>query len=363
MAEDDKDDSQKTEDPTQKKLTEARQEGNLPLSRDMSTWFLLLGILLAVSIVLPHFMPQVVAPMTALLAKAGEIEVNATNFQAIMGAAFGAIAGPLMAILAILLLLGLTGWMVQTGPTFNVTLLRINLNKLNFITGLKKLFAFNSVFELLKGLVKVALMGYVTYILLKPVFLNIDGLIGLDKFGIIKTAHDLAGQIFFTIFLVFSAVAIGDLIYQRFTWFKNLRMTKQDVREEFRQTEGDPHIKSRIRQIRNEKARKRMMAAVPNADVVVTNPTHYAIALKYEPGKTAAPVVLAKGQDLIALKIREVAEEHKIPLVSNPPLARTLYATVEIDDEIPPQHYQAVAEIISYVLRLKRAAGGERAAR
>jgi flagellar biosynthetic protein FlhB len=154
--------------------------------------------------------------------------------------------------------------------------------------------------------------------------------------------------------LVYTVIAVGDFYYQRYTYIKNLRMTKAEVKDEFKQQEGDPMIKGRLRQIRLEKARKRMMAQVPKADVVVTNPTHYAVALKYDNEKMVAPVVLAKGTDKVAERIRAVAQEHKIPTVSNPPLARALYDTVEIDEAIPTAHYRAVAEIISYVYKLKK---------
>jgi flagellar biosynthetic protein FlhB len=152
--------------------------------------------------------------------------------------------------------------------------------------------------------------------------------------------------------VITAIVAVADLVYQRFAFLKQMRMTKQEVREEFRQTEGDPQIKARIRRLRQERSRRRMMAAVPDATVVITNPTHYAVALAYEMVTMPAPKVVAKGADLVAQRIREVATEHEVPVVENAPLARALYGAVEIDQEIPPEHYQAVAQIIGYVMRL-----------
>jgi flagellar biosynthesis protein FlhB len=354
MAEDN-DDSQKTEDPTAKKLAEAREQGNLPLSRDVSMWMLLLGVVMLVAYFLPMMMGQLTAPMQAVFAKAGEIEITPDNLGLVLGEMFGELVVPMLAILGFLLVMGVVGWVAQTGPFFSMqNLTRLKWERLNPIEGAKRLFSANSLFELAKGVAKIGIIGWVAYILLKPAFLNTDSLTGLDNIGLVAATHDLTARVLFAIFLVFTAIALIDLVYQRFVYFKNLKMTRTEVREEYRQTEGDPHVKQRLKQIRAEKARKRMMAAVPQADVVVTNPTHYAIALKYTPGEMPAPVVLAKGQDFIAQKIRELAEEHKIPLVSNPPLARALYATVEIDEEIPPQHYRAVAEIISYVFRLRK---------
>ncbi|HVY12760.1 MAG TPA: flagellar biosynthesis protein FlhB [Alphaproteobacteria bacterium] len=353
MAEDD-DDSQKTEDPTAKRLSEARSQGNLPLSRDFSTWVVLLGMVMTVSFLLPIVIPQILMPLQAILAKAGEIPVEPSSFTAMLGEIFGKVAFPLLSVLALLTVMGLLGWIIQTGPLFNMSLLRFKWERLNPMEGIKKIFSSNSLFELVKSVAKIIVIGVVVYTVLRPAFMGMESMSGLDNMGMVATTYNLAARIFFAILLVFTIVALADLLYQRFTYFKNLRMTRNELKEEFRQTEGDPQIKQRLRQIRTEKARKRMMAAVPKADVVITNPTHYAIALKYDAGVMTAPVVLAKGQDFIAMKIREIAEEHKIPLVSNPPLARTLYATVEIDDEIPPQHYRAVAEIISYVFRLKK---------
>ena len=164
---------------------------------------------------------------------------------------------------------------------------------------------------------------------------------------------DLSLKLLAGVLALFFFVAVGDAIYQRFAWLKRQRMTRREIKEEFKQSEGSPEVKAKVRQIRMERARTRMMAAVPQATVIVTNPTHYAVALKYEKGM-AAPICLAKGVDALALRIREKARENDVPIVENPPLARALHATVEIDREIPVEHYAAVAEVIGYVLRLKR---------
>jgi flagellar biosynthetic protein FlhB len=156
------------------------------------------------------------------------------------------------------------------------------------------------------------------------------------------------------VIILMTLIAFIDIIYQRYDHHKKLRMTKQEVKDEFKQTEGDPQIKGRLRQLRQEKARQRMMAAVPESSVVVTNPTHFAVALKYDQATMSAPILVAKGVDLVAKRIRDLARENEIPIVENPPLARALHAGVELDQEVPPEHYQAVAEIIGYVMRLKQ---------
>jgi flagellar biosynthetic protein FlhB len=355
MAEEEDDDSQKTEDPTSKRLSEAKEKGNIPISRDIATWTLLLGMVISVAILIPLAMPSILTPMQAIFAKAGEISLEESNFGAVLGEVFSSMIFPVLSILLVLALLAITGHISQTGPIFNMSLISMKWERLNPVEGFKRLFNANALFELLKSVLKIILIGWIAYSFLKPAFMDMEAMTGLDNLALVHVTYDLTVRMFFGILLTFTVVAVIDLIYQRFTHFKKLKMSRTELKEEFRQSEGDPHVKNRLKQIRNEKARKRMMAAVPKADVIITNPTHYAIALKYEAGLTAAPVVLAKGQDFIALKIRELATEHNVPIVSNPPLARALYATVEIDEEIPAQHYRAVAEVISYVFRLRKA--------
>lgn len=178
-------------------------------------------------------------------------------------------------------------------------------------------------------------------------------LISLGLTSAFQYLEDNAAHLITVLLVLITVIAVADILFTRYQYFKGLRMTKQEVKDEYKQTEGDPAIKGRLRNIRLEKARRRMMANVPTASVVITNPTHYAIALKYDGFKMAAPVLVAKGADRVALRIREVAEENEVPMISNPPLARALYDTVDLDQPITPEHYRAVAEVISYVYKLK----------
>ncbi|NDE90112.1 MAG: flagellar biosynthesis protein FlhB [Alphaproteobacteria bacterium] len=353
MAEED-DDSQKTEDPTAKRLSDAREQGNLPISRDVATWTLLLGIVMCVAALFPTLGHQMMMPLTAILEKAGEMRLDNGGYQSVYGYILGAFGPMVMAIICLLMLMGIIGWLVQTGLMFNPGLLKLKWERLDAIAGFKRLFSVNSLVELLKSIGKILVVGSVASILITPIFYHTESMTGISNDDLIGTTYNLSSHIIFSVFLVFTLIAFIDLVYQRFTYHKNMRMTKQEVKDENRQSEGDPHVKGRLRQIRTEKARKRMMAAVPKADVIITNPTHYAIALQYDPMKMAAPVCIAKGADFVAQKIREVATTHKVPIVSNPPLARALFATVEVDDEVPPEHYRAVAEVISYIYRLKK---------
>jgi len=353
MAEDD-DDSQKTEDPSQKRLSDEKEKGNLPVSRDLATWVILLGIVLSSVAILPSATKDMMRPLRAIIEKSGELSIADGGFSIVLGEIFGAFIWPVLLISVVLFIMGIVGWQIQTGMMFNMSMLTFNLSKLNPMEGFKRIFSVNSIVELLKNVAKLIVIGVISYSIIKPVFLSSEGMTGMDNLAMVSKTFDISTHILFMIFLIFTLIAGVDIIYQRFAYFKKLRMSKEELKEEFKQMEGDPQIKSRLRQIRNEKAKRRMMSAVPKADVIITNPTHFAIALKYDPIEMKAPVVLAKGQDFIAQKIRELATEHKVPLVSNPPLARALYATVEIDEEVPPIHYRAVAEVISYIYKLKK---------
>jgi len=251
-------------------------------------------------------------------------------------------------------LAGIIGVMAQTGFFLSLDLLVPDLARLSPMRGLKRLFSPTAAFELGKSLGKMVFIGGVAYAVLFPIAVEVLHLTGLPLESRLAFLHDRVVHLIIMMALAFTLVAIVDMFFTRVQFIKGLRMSKEEIRDEFKQQEGDPTVKSRLRQIRIEKARKRMMAQVPNADVVITNPTHYAVALKYDGGKMTAPVMLAKGLNLIAERIREIAEENRIPLVSNPPLARALYDTVEIDQQIPTQFYRAVAEVISYVYKLKK---------
>jgi flagellar biosynthetic protein FlhB len=205
-----------------------------------------------------------------------------------------------------------------------------------------------------KGLIKLALIGAIMTVVLWPKRNEMDGLVTMDPAVLLPLTRTLSLDVLGTVVAVLAIIAAADYLFQYRQWYNKLKMSLQELKEEFKQTDGDPHVKAKIRQLRVERSKKRMMAAVPQASVVITNPTHYAVALQYDRGMDA-PVCLAKGLDNIALKIREVAAEHNIPIVENPPLARALHATVEIDEEVPPEHYKAVAEVIGYVMRLKGA--------
>jgi flagellar biosynthetic protein FlhB len=255
--------------------------------------------------------------------------------------------------LLLLSLAALAGSMVQHRILFSIEPIIPRLSKISPVAGFGRLFSKEALANFAKGLVKLLVFGAVIFSLLWPQQQKLRGLISVDPAAILPFTQSLTMQMLGAVVAILAVVAAADYFFQYRQWYDRQRMSVQEMKEEFRQSEGDPMIKGKIRQLRQARARKRMMAAVPKASIIITNPTHYAIALQYERGMNA-PVCVAKGVDLIARRIREVAEAHGIPVVENPPLARALHATVEIDQEIPPEHYRAVAEIIGYLMRLRR---------
>ena len=226
-------------------------------------------------------------------------------------------------------------------------------NRLNIFAALTKFINMKKIVESLKGIIKITLITWIAVWILTPYLGKSELMPDMDPVAVLRFIHKIVVLLIFTVVLGVLAIAIADFAYQKYSHLKKLRMTKQEVKDEYKQTEGDPLVKSRIRQIRNERARRRMMDNVPKADVVIVNPTHYAVALKYDMNTMDAPVVTAKGVDNVALRIREVAEEHDVPIVENPPLARALFASVDLDQSIPEEHFKAVAEVIGYVMQLK----------
>ena len=228
-----------------------------------------------------------------------------------------------------------------------------SFSKISPLQGIKRLFSINQLVELLKALFKITLVGGLLFWVTWRHRHEFQNLATLPLEDLLAYLQDHIYWLFFITVLAVAAMAIADYLFQRYRWMEKMKMTKQEVKDEHKQAEGDPQVKARIRSIRVSRARKRMMAAVPKADVVVTNPTHYAVALKYDPETMNAPTLVAKGVDLIAKRIRDLATENEVPIVENPPLARALYASVELDQEVPPEHYKTVAEVIGYVMRLK----------
>jgi flagellar biosynthetic protein FlhB len=356
MAEIDQHDTDRTEDPTQKRLEEAHNRGDVVKSQEVSTWFVIAGG----ALVLVAFAGPMGGGLTLMLrgivANAHQIEVDGRGLLAIAGRIEAQVLAAVAIPLSVLMLAAALGNMIQHRPVWSIEPLKPRLSKISPLSGLKRLFSKQALANFAKGLVKLVVIGAVMLAMLWPERDRLEGLVQTDIFGTLALTRSLALQVLGAVVAILAFVAAADYLFQYRQWYERQKMSLRELKEEFKQSEGDPLIKGKIRQLRQSRMRKRMMAAVPKASVVITNPTHYAVALQYERSMNA-PVCVAKGVDSLAQRIREVANEHAIPLVENPPLARALHAAVEIDEEIPPEHYKAVAEIIGYVMRLRRVAG------
>jgi flagellar biosynthetic protein FlhB len=297
---------------------------------------------------------SVASIMRGLIANAGQILVDGPSlphlFQKIGIELIAALAVPFL----VLILAAFAGNMVQHRLVWSFEVLSPKLSKISPLAGLKRLFSMVAVANFLKSLVKVLVVGTVLTTLMWPERFRIMALGQSDIADILPFTLKLALRLMGAVVAMLAVVAAADYLFSYRRWYERQKMSLREMKDEFKQSEGDPTIKGKMKQVRQTRMRKRMMANVPKAAVVITNPTHYAIALQYERGMEA-PICVAKGVDAVALKIREVAGEHSVPLVENPPLARALHATVEIDEPIPPEHYKAVAEVIGYVMKLRRA--------
>jgi len=354
MAEE-RDDSDKTEDPTLKRLDEAIKRGDVAKSQEVNTWFVLAGATLVLTAFSGSLAGGVGVSMRGLLANLHRIPIDRGSlFDLIQKLELDVLAATAIPFL-VLALAAIAGNMIQHRLVWSVEQLKPAWSKVSPAAGAKRLFSKFALVNFAKGLAKLVIMAALMLWVIWPERHRLDGLVATEAGAVLALTQALAIKLVGAVVAVLAVIAALDFLFQYRQWFQRQKMSVRELKEEFRHTEGDPAIKARIRQIRQERMRKRMMAAVPKASVVITNPTHYAVALQYDRGMNA-PVCVAKGVDAIALKIREVAGEHNIPVVENPPLARALHATVAIDAEIAPEHYKAVAEVIGYVMRLRRTA-------
>lgn len=347
------DQSQKTEEASQKKLDDAREKGKSAESKELGH----LAGLVTIGLVFATYIMYMATNVKGML-------IPFFDFSELLfekeGVRFNAITPILSSILVFLILILVTFMVtallvniVQRGFHPNVDNIVPKLERVSLLKGIKRLFSAKTAIEFIKNILKLSLTGSITMWIIYPILKKLPGIVSYEIQNIPEYLLEQVVIVVAVVASVHALITIIDYIYQRFSFLKQQRMSKQDLKDEYKQAEGDPHLKGRLRQIRQERSRRRMISKVPEADVIITNPTHYAIALRYEEGEMNAPRLIAKGVDEIAEKIREVAKQNNIPLVANPPLARTLHASVDLDQEIAPEHYKAVAEIINYVMLLK----------
>jgi flagellar biosynthetic protein FlhB len=347
-------DQERTEEPTLKKLTDAIERGDVAKSQEVSTWFVLTGGTLVLVAFAGSMSSGLKASLGGIIANAGTIAISGPDLLRLSARLGLEILGSAAIPLLVLVLAAAAGSMIQHRLVWSTEPLKPKLSKISLIAGAQRLLSKQALANFVKGLAKLTVIGCVMAALLWPQRHRLDMLVGTDPGALLPLVQAQAFNVMAVVVTIMAIVAAADFLFQYRQWYERQKMTVPELKEEFKQTEGNPEVKAKIRKLRQGRSRKRMMAAVPTASVVITNPTHYAVALHYERGMNA-PVCVAKGVDILARRIRDLARDHAIPIVENPPLARALHAAVEVEDEIPPEHYQAVAEVIGYVMRLRRA--------
>ena len=348
----DKDESDKTEEATPRKLEDARRKGDVAKSPDVAAWLSLAavsGVILVMGGSLSRnlaeaLLPFIAAPheMVGALEGGGGGEIMRHTLMAVvpvLGIVMFAAAGG-----------GFAGNFLQHGFLWTTDKLKPDFKKVNPQEGFKRIFGVDGLVQFLKTLLKVIAVGVITWLVMKPHSREFELLAAMSPAAMLPFAVDIIRSLFIAVLALLGVTSGADFLWQRIRFAEKMKMSREELKEDFKQSEGDPHVKAKLRQIRMERSRRRMMQNVPKATVVITNPTHYAVALRYVQGETAAPLCVAKGVDALALKIREIAGEHEVPILEAPPLARALYATVEVDETIPREHFEAVAKVIGFVM-------------
>ena len=346
-------DQERTEAPSPQRLEKAREEGQVPQSREFATFVVLMTSGTALWMMASSLGQTMSGIMRGGLQFEPAVARDSTYVMAQLSDQFLDAALALAPFLALVVIAVLASPLLLRGWLFSAKAVMPDFNRLNPLSGIKRMFSTQGLVELVKSLAKVGLLGVVAVWL---IWSNLDAIFSLsleEPSGAIRHMGNLIGKVFLLASGAMIFIVVLDLPYQLWSHFNKLRMSKEELRQEAKESEGDPHIKARIRAQQRDAARRRMMSEVPTADVVVTNPTHYAVALRYTEGKMGAPRVVAKGADAVAAKIRELAAEHKVPLLEAPPLARALFRHTELGDEIPATLYAAVAEVLAYVFQLR----------
>jgi flagellar biosynthetic protein FlhB len=348
----------KTEDASGRKLQQARDKGDVAKSGDLPQALSLIGACAIVAMKGPELCRTLTDDLLPFLAHPEQMlgSLEGDGGIGIARAVVMDIIPILLMVMGASMALGVFGNVMQTGLMFTPSKLAPDFSKLNPMSGLQKLFGPDAFITFGKTLLKLVITGFIVWMVVKNRLTDILGLAAASPMLILPYAHEAFVALAMAVCIFLFIEGAADYALQKFRFLQRMKMSKQEQKEEYKQTEGDPHIKAKLRQLRIEKGRRRMMANVKNATVVVTNPTHYAVALQYDMGNMAAPICVAKGADAVALKIREEAGKHNVPIVEDPPLARALYASMEVDDVIPEQHFAAVAKLISFIMSKKRRA-------
>ena len=352
---DEPDKDSKTEEATPRKLAESRKKGDVAKSPDVAAALSLLGAASVVLMAGGWFATSIAEQLRPFIAHPhamiGGLEAGAG--VEIGARAVWAIAPFLGAVMLATILGGAGGNLAQSGLIFTVEKIKPDFKKLSPMKGFQRIFGPDGIVQFIKTLLKLIAVGVICWFVLKPHVRQLETLSAMPPSMILPMARDLAVALMTATIVFLGFTAGADYLWQRYRFAERMKMTKEETKEDYKQSEGDPHVKAKLKQIRAQRGRQRMMQNVPKATVIVTNPTHYSVALRYETGD-AAPVCVAKGVDALALRIREVAREHKVPIVENVPLARALYAAVDVDETIPREHFEAAARVIGFVMQRRK---------
>ncbi len=346
----DADKESKTEEATEKKISDAVEKGNIPLSREMTVFVSLVGILGTLAFLVSERLPPLVAGLSRLIDDAGGYTLPDASAATVLGTDIAlAVAAFLIPVVAVLAVLGIVGSVSQHAPKMVLERIRPQWNRVSPMGGFKRLFGVQGFAEFLRSLTKFAAVGIACAVLLQSELRSLVDAIYTDPTLLPAQILSMSTRLVATVCAATIVLVAADLVWSRFKWRRDLRMSRQEIKDEMKQAEGDPMVKARLRSIAKDRARRRMLTAVPRATLVIANPTHYAIALRYERDAGGAPLVVAKGTDLVALKIREIAAKHDIPVIEDRQLARAMYDAVEVDRWIPPEFYHAVARILYFI--------------
>lgn len=351
---------EKTEKATPKKRRDERKEGNVFLSKDVVSVVFVFGAFYSLKLLFPGIVESTSAFMVTMVDMAGgaaSASVSMGSLQRLSQDFAVTAARCLVPVMLICMMLGILGTGVQTKFLFSKKSMQPKFSRLSPIKGIKKMFSLKNLVELLKSMLKIIVMAAIMYTILKSDFVTIARTMDMDVRLSLAYVLNLIIEMVLKLCLVFLVIAVFDFMYQKWEYERNIKMSKHDVKEEYKQTEGNPQIKGKIKEIQRQRARSRMMQSVPDADVVIKNPTHFAVALRYDMDNDNAPILLAKGQDELALRIIQVGEENQVPVIENKPLARGIFATTELGQEIPAEYYSAVAEVLVYVYKLNKKDG------
>jgi flagellar biosynthetic protein FlhB len=351
---DDQDDGEKTEEPSQHRIDEFRKKGDVASSKELTSVLVLAACLLTLSMSLVYVYEEMAKYIEWLYTLDIASAYTEKSLNTITTRTFMVALKCGAPVMCTALCAGIFAQVAQIGFLYSPDVLELNFDRINPLNGIKKLFSMQSIFEAVKGVIKFAVILSVVYIYLKDDIARYNGFMHLEFFQSFLYGKELLMKLAFAMIMALGVVAALDFAYQKITYQKKLKQTKQQIKQESKEQDGNLEIKQRIRQMQREMSRKRMIRDVQTADVIITNPTHISIVLKYDQENMVSPMIIGKGQDHMAMKIREIAKLHNIPIVENVLLARTLYKTVKVGSPVPRNLYKAVAEVLAFVYKLKK---------